>query len=564
MGTRSAPRRQGLLAESRYELLVKIATGGQATVYVGRVSGSEGFSRLVAIKRAHPHLQDDPKARAMLIREARLASRIHHANVVPIVDVEESDQELLLVMDYIEGGALSELLEREVSAGSALPQPVALRILLDACAGLGAVHALASEDGRPLGLVHRDVSPQNILVGVDGTARLTDFGLAQLTDVSVSASTTVRGKLPYLAPEYVEGARFDQRCDVFSMGVVVWETLAGRRLFLGSNDANTLQRVVTEPAPPLSEVNAELGSRFDEVVGRALHKEPDRRHSSIQELARAMAAAAEDSSGRASRDEVGRYVRNRLATDLAHRRNVIAATTDPEQAVTASIRLDSLPIELPPLPTAGSGPNRDGDSTRNDLPRSSRPDAAELDPPIADLQEAPTTRMRARHLPHGSAPDAVSAAEDEDLEGPTHRRLPPVGSPPPPPMPELADAPLARRSWLLVAALSIVGLSTVLVVATIGNDTGEGSRPTASSVASTDGTATNALPAPATVATDSPSVQPAASAAEHPAPWATSTPPTSAEPSAQPPPPRPLHRPRPTSTEPALPDNPYKSRQGGP
>jgi tRNA A-37 threonylcarbamoyl transferase component Bud32 len=335
-------KQQALLTGSRYELLVKIATGGTATVYVGRLSGSIGFQRLVAIKRAHPHLRDDPKSRKMLVREATLASRIHHANVVPIQDVEESDDELLLVMDYVEGASLAELLERAIACGEALPTAVTTRILFDAMAGLEAVHALADDGGRPQGMVHRDVSPQNSLVGVDGTARLTDFGLAKLTEVSMSSTAGMQGKIAYMAPEYVEGAPYTQCCDIFSMAVVVWEALASQRLFRGNNEADTLRRVVTLTAPALSSV-ADLPVTLDLVLGKALSKAPDARHLSMHAFATELFAG---SAGIVAADhaEVGEVVRDLMGAELAQRRNVIRAIADPEQATTASMLFDDLPL----------------------------------------------------------------------------------------------------------------------------------------------------------------------------------------------------------------------------
>lgn len=349
----AVPRRAALLAGSRHELLVKIATGGTATVYVGRVSGSVGFSRLVAIKRAHPHLRDDPRARAALIREATLASRVHHANVVVIQDVEETEEELLLVMDYVEGGALSDMLD---ASDAPLAAPVALRILLDACAGLAAVHAMTDEAGRDVGMIHRDVSPQNILVGIDGTARLTDFGLARLTEVSSSASATVKGKIAYMAPEYIEGAPPTRPCDVFSMGVVVWETLSGRRLFRGSNDADTLRRVVSTAVPRISTV-AGVPEPFDAVLARALAKDPSKRYRSIAAFNEAFADVAR-LVGVATAGEVGALVRQLVGRTLARRRETVRMLADPENA-TGSMLLAELPFEVPsqaPPSTAPAAP----------------------------------------------------------------------------------------------------------------------------------------------------------------------------------------------------------------
>src|SRR5262249_40006237 len=157
--------------------------------------------------RAHPHLLDDPQAQRMLVTEARLASRIHHANVVAVHDVERRDGEVLLIMEYVEGASLAKLVEAGNAVGREIPYRVAVRVVLDACAGLAAVHELTDDDGRPVGFLHRDVSPQNILVGVDGTSRITDFGLAKLIS-SERASGSLNGKLAYLAPEVIEEQAF--------------------------------------------------------------------------------------------------------------------------------------------------------------------------------------------------------------------------------------------------------------------------------------------------------------------------------------------------------------------
>ena len=202
------PRARPPRSSSRLRLLLRIASGGMGTVYLGRQRGPAGFQRLVAIKRAHPHLLEDTSVVRMLAREARLASLVRHPNVVGVTDVEVSDGELLLVMEYVEGGLLAE-----VVAGELLPIGVALRIILDACEGLDAVHRTLDERGRLLGLVHRDVSPQNILVGVDGVARIADLGIAR-PSAGQGTTTVVRGKPSYMAPEYVSTAKATAATDV--------------------------------------------------------------------------------------------------------------------------------------------------------------------------------------------------------------------------------------------------------------------------------------------------------------------------------------------------------------
>lgn len=312
----------------RYELLFKIGTGGAATVYLGRRRGPEGFSRLVAVKRAHPHLQGDPSEQRARLREASVASRLHHANVVAIQDVELNEQELLLVMDYVEGASLSDLLEATAASPDPAPLPIVMRIALDACAGLRAVHELTDDHGRPLSAIHRDISPQNILVGTDGLARISDFGLAKLSEAASQTTGTWRtgsmaGKLAYLAPELVQAEAYDARCDLFALGVVLWEAVASRRLFGRSSDPTTAERIVKDEAPDLSRLDARVPAELAQLVARALEKRPDDRWESARHLAEALEDVARHSVAPASRDELGRWVERTAAEALTARRELI-------------------------------------------------------------------------------------------------------------------------------------------------------------------------------------------------------------------------------------------------
>ncbi|MBX3264073.1 MAG: serine/threonine protein kinase, partial [Labilithrix sp.] len=275
---------------ARHESILKIASGGTAAVWVGIPAGP-GDARdapLVAIKRPHAHLADDPSFRRALVSEATIASSLRHPNVVEVRDIEEDEAGVHLVMRYVEGASLSEL----IRSWSREPPPsaaaCALRVALDTCAGLGALHDLADPTGAPLGLVHRDVSPANVLVGVDGAACITDFGLAKSL-YAVERTTSegaLRGKLGYMAPEYVRGKPIDRRIDVFAMGVVVWEALAQKRLFRGENDGDTLERVLTLTPPTLADLAPELGAAaaaLDAALARALAKDPAARTGSVAE-----------------------------------------------------------------------------------------------------------------------------------------------------------------------------------------------------------------------------------------------------------------------------------------
>jgi serine/threonine-protein kinase len=302
-----------------------------ATVFLGSLEGALGFRQLVAIKRPHPHLLEDPGFRDALLREARLAAGIHHANVVDVRDVEIVGDAVQLVMDYIEGASLGDLVRTCAREGRPFHPAVAVRVVLDACAGLHAAHELTDDAGRPLGLVHRDVSPQNVLVGVDGVARVTDFGIAKCIETSDPGTSreSLKGKVGYMAPEYVRGEEVDRRADVFALGVVLWEALAGKRLFRGQSDAETLERVLSLTVPPVSDASPELAP-LDAAVARALHRDPAMRFATTEAMAHDLELAAAPRGLVAGAPDVGRFVRETLGPRLEERRRALReARADP-------------------------------------------------------------------------------------------------------------------------------------------------------------------------------------------------------------------------------------------
>lgn len=295
-----------LPSSSRYQVTRCIAKGGMGSVYVGVQRGAGGFARPVAIKRMHPHLLEDAEARNLILEEARLASAVRHPNVVSINDVEEVSGELLLVMDYIEGGSLSQLLAR----GGQVPMEVALRIVVDACAGIDAIHTAKDAQGIPLGLVHRDVSPQNILVGFDGVARVTDFGIAKsAASPKRTAKNVRRGKYGYMAPEYLKTGTITSHADLFAIGVLLWECLAGRRLFKGEDNAATIKLGMKAEVPSLVD-EVGISEELDAVIKRTLARSPEDRYRSVAELGAAIEHSARELI--ASRLEVTEYVRDVL------------------------------------------------------------------------------------------------------------------------------------------------------------------------------------------------------------------------------------------------------------
>lgn len=309
----------------RYELLVELASGGMATVYVGRQRGAAGFQRLVAIKRMHRHISAVPELAASFMDEARIASLIRHPNVVNVHDVHEADGEHLLVMDYVDGTSLAHVMRSARQRKTRVPRPAALRILIDALYGLHAAHEQESLDGKPLGVVHRDATPHNILLGTDGTARLTDFGIAKAAERTVHTGTGLaKGKFRYMAPEQARAGALDRRVDVFAVGIVAWELLTGERLFKGESDVEVLLAVSEGNYPPPSRFDSAVPAALEATVMRALAVDPNERFPTAKAFAEALEAYARESGDLCSPSEVARLVDEFCGTEIRERRQLIS------------------------------------------------------------------------------------------------------------------------------------------------------------------------------------------------------------------------------------------------
>lgn len=346
----------------KYDLLVELASGGMATVFLASGAEKAGdVSRLVAVKRPHPHLAKDPAYTSMLLDEARLASAIRHPNVVRVrelgfEDDAQGQRHAFIVMDYVEGASLVELRRELADAGRALDAPIAVRIVEGALAGLHAAHTLTGNTGQPLGIIHRDVSPHNVLLGTDGSARLTDFGIAKADDrVQVTRTHEVKGKLSYMAPERVDRRRIcTVQSDVFSMGVVLWEALAGRRLFTGDEPAVVLEAVLGAPIPRLRSVGADhVSPALDEVIARALSRDLAVRYATAQDFRAALLAAAGPTI--ASHEDVARVVETvfsaRLRVLQESVRRVLGDGATERLFVASGLRVRPRPTPSMPLST---------------------------------------------------------------------------------------------------------------------------------------------------------------------------------------------------------------------
>jgi serine/threonine-protein kinase len=374
--------------DGRYTILGSIAKGGMATVYLGRVTGSAGFSRLVAIKRLHPDLAAEKEFVGMLVDEARLASQIRHTNVVDTLDLVVSDGAFSLVLQYVEGDSLSRLLGRAEELGEPVPPPIALAILYGVLRGLDAAHEARNEDGQPLGVVHRDVSPQNVLLGVDGIPRIIDFGVAKAIGRFESTRPgEVRGKFSYMAPEQMQARPVTRQVDVYAAGVLLWELLASKKLFDAEDPRVICADVLRGDIKAPSTVNADIEPALDAIVLRATARELGERYLTAREVLGDL-----EKLERASDDEVGAWVRRLSARQLADRQRLI------QDAVPAS---DGRPLEdlmadlsRRAVPGVGSSPELRAIDANDTILASTAGTGLELVAPAQGLGGATPARRR--------------------------------------------------------------------------------------------------------------------------------------------------------------------------
>jgi eukaryotic-like serine/threonine-protein kinase len=368
MADEGAPAR---LRAGRYELFARIAAGGMATVHFGLLRGDQGFSRVVAIKRMLPQLSRDPMFVTMFRDEAMVASRIKHPNVVPVVDVVAEGSEAWLVMEYVRGVALSTLLQRTVERGERVPVPVAVSIASGLLSGLHAAHEARGPDGKSLGIVHRDVSPQNVLVDADGTARVVDFGIAKAqSKLHVTTEGELKGKVNYMAPEQFGGGRVDRRTDVFAAANVLWSMLAGRMLYGSEDPSQTVNNILRARPPSLRAEREDVSLELEKAIERGLAKKPDARYPTARAFVEAIEAVV---SLPASARSVGSWV-ERLAGDVltSHDREVERVERgdpEPSKALTPSKNDGSVAM------FAG------GTTTMSELPTQEIPSSVSLAPP---------------------------------------------------------------------------------------------------------------------------------------------------------------------------------------
>jgi len=411
----------------RYAVGQKIAAGGMASVHLGRLLGPVGFSRTVAIKSLHARYAGDRQFVKMLIDEARLAARIRHPNVASVVDVVTTGQEFLLVMEYVHGESLAKLMKLSASP---VPPRVAVAILAGSLHGLHAAHEAKTEHGERLDIVHRDVSPHNILVGVDGMPRVADFGIAKAAvRLHQTQAGELKGKLAYMAPEQIDGESVDRRTDVYAAGVVLWETLTGRRLFQTGDALETVRRVMANQVPPPSSLTNSVPRGIDDVVLRAVARAKEARFTNARE----MAIQLERALPAASAAEVAEWVESVAAESLEQRAREVAGL---ERTTAQQGRVES-PFESVPA------------------------DAQDFAKTLFDPNAGPPPEAGDASY-EGSAPMAAVVTDDD---GTTQIRPSHGGTD----LSAAAPSPLAARSrtplWALFLPAAVLSVGAMLVIA---------------------------------------------------------------------------------------------------
>ncbi len=417
----------------RYRVCYRIAQGGMASVYLARIDTSVGFGKWVALKIIHPNIAADERFVAMFLDEARLAAQLDHQNLCSVFDFGEEDGTYYIAMEYLHGETLGAVARRAWATQGSLPLEFCVRVLADAARGLHAAHEMRDVDGSLAGVVHRDVSPENVFVTYTGSSKIVDFGVARskLQEHERTATGELKGKLAYMSPEQLHERNVDRRTDVWALGVVLWEVTVGRRLFRRQTDAQTVFAISRDPITRPSRLREDYPPSLEAIVMRALERDKERRYGTALELSRALEAWLNSTHNLVGVGEVGEFMQALFADQIAWRDRYLRSFDGPFEDLIA--RWQSAPrasIEVADANTVAMGlgipgPNDDEDPTRTrEAPTRAPLNVGGIFDPDEALEE--TTRARAprnesrpvlRSQPHiedETVKDPVTSARDSD------------------------------------------------------------------------------------------------------------------------------------------------------
>lgn len=414
----------------KYRLIAELGSGGMADVYLAVVHGPAGFNKLVVLKQIRTQLAEDPEFLGMFLDEARLAARLSHPNVVQTNEVGHDGRRYFMAMEYLDGQPLNRVLHRLGRTGG-LPLGLHLRVLSETLAGLHHAHELRDYDGTPLEVVHRDMSPHNVFVTYDGQVKIVDFGIAKaMNSSSETRAGVIKGKVAYMAPEQVRGDRVDRRADVFSVGVMLWEAAAGRRLWKGLTDVAVLARVTANDVPQLRSVKPDVPRELEEIVTRAMAHRREDRYPSAAALQAALETLLERFGGRTAVRDLGPMISAQFEEDRAKIRSII------EMQLRSAKSLPTAEWQAVSLPQLDAAPAYLGHT-----PASTDPSYS---PSIPSPMFGPRPSVSAPSTPQPSTLTASTSSTGSSLVGP-----PPVAS-------------AARPIVVMVAALFVGAIGAFL------------------------------------------------------------------------------------------------------
>lgn len=309
------------MAQDKYRVVRRLDAGGMAEVYLGEAESLQGFTKKVAIKRVLPELAQNRQFIRMFLDEARIGLHLNHANVVQVFDIGVSNDTYFIVMEYVDGVNLKTILEATRNRGHAASVPVAVYIMIEVCKALSYAHELTDEGGRSRGIVHRDVSPPNVLLSKRGEVKLVDFGLAKAVDqLEHTDPGVIKGKFSYLSPEAVEQKEVDSRADIFAVGILLWEMLTNERLFLGETDLDTVELVKRAHVPSIINLNPQVPPPLEQVVRRALSRDRTMRYQSAREFGDALADILFTHQLKVTNFDIGSLVNEIVSRDQSSKR----------------------------------------------------------------------------------------------------------------------------------------------------------------------------------------------------------------------------------------------------
>jgi serine/threonine protein kinase len=307
-------------SQQRYRVIEKLESGGMAEVFRAESEGLQGFRKQVAIKRVLPNLSSKKKFISMFLDEARLSAQLSHSNCVQVFDIGVGDNAFFIVMEFVEGANLKAVIEHLKKHHREFPVQAAVYISLEICKGLAYAHELTDPHGVPLHIVHRDMSPPNVLISKHGEVKIVDFGLAKAnSQLEKSEPGIIKGKFSYLAPEAAMAQDVDARTDVFAVGIILWELLTGQRLFLGDTDFQTVKKVQASVVPSVSQINKGVSPELDRIIMRALAREPAQRYQTARALGMELSKFLFKYGVPVSTFDIGTLVQGAMRERMRHR-----------------------------------------------------------------------------------------------------------------------------------------------------------------------------------------------------------------------------------------------------